>query len=109
MHQSLLAGMTWIELLVFFDDVSVFSPTFAMHCESLDRALTLIAGHILSVQGVSTVPEKVSPVKSWPPPTNVSPLRVFLVKIGYCRKFIPDFVTLAGPLFQREEKGWTFV
>ena len=115
---SLLAGMTWEELLAFFDDVLVFSPTFAKHCESLDRALTLIeeaglkvkpekcrvlpqrvpfVGHILSSQGVSTDPEKVSAVKSWPPLTNVSQLRVFLGKIGYYRKFIPDFAILADP------------
>ena len=89
---SLLAGMTWEELLAFFDDVLVLSPTFAKHCESLDRALTLIGeaglkvkpekcrvlpqcvpflGHILSPQGVSTDPEKVSAVKSWPPPPVV--------------------------------------
>ena len=127
---SLLAGMTWEELLAFFDVVLVFSPTFAKHCESLDRALTLIeeaglkvkpekcrilpqrvpfVGHILSAQGVSTDPEKVSAVKSWPPPTNLSQLRVFLGKIGYNRKFIPDFATLAAPLFQLEEKGRNFV
>ena len=62
------------KLLAFFDDVLVFSPTFARHCESLDHALTLIeeaglkvkpekcrvlpqrvpfVGHILSVKGVS--------------------------------------------------------
>ena len=34
-------------------------------------------GHILSAEGVSTDPEKVSAVESWPPPTNVSELRVF--------------------------------
>ena len=115
---SLSAGMTWEELLAFFDDVLVFSPTFAKHCESLDHALTLIeevgvkvkpekcrvlpqpvpfVGHILSSQGVSRDPEKVSAVKSWPPSTNVSQLRVFLGKIGYYRKFIPDFATLAAP------------
>ena len=38
---SLLAGMTWEELLAFFDDVLVFSATFVKHCESLDRAFSL--------------------------------------------------------------------
>ena len=50
---SLLAGMTWEELLAFFDDVSVFSPTFAKHCEFLDRALTLI-----EEAGLKVKPEK---------------------------------------------------
>lgn len=38
---SLLAGMTWEELLAFFDDVFIFGATFAKHCESLDCALSL--------------------------------------------------------------------
>ena len=66
-------------------------------------------GHILSAEGVSPDPETVSAVKSWPPPTNVSELRVFLGKIGYYRKFIPDFATVASPLFLLEEKGRNFV
>lgn len=127
---SLLSGITWEELLAFFDDVLVFSTTLAKHCESLDRVLTIIeeaglkvkpekchllppsvpfVAHILSAQGVSTVPDKVSAVKSWPPPTNVSELRVFLGKIGYYRKFILDFATLATPLFQLEQKDHKFV
>ena len=48
-------------------------------------------------------------MKSWPPPTNASELRVFLGKIGHCRKFIPDFATVASPLFLLEEKGRNFV
>lgn len=64
---------------------------------------------MLSPQGVSTDPEKVSAVKSWPPPSNVSELCIFLGKIGYYRKFVPDFATLAAPLFHLEEKGCNFV
>ena len=59
-------------------------------------------GHILSHKGVATDPEKVVAVKIWPPPTNVSGLRAFLGKVGYYRKFIPDFATLAAPLFSLE-------
>ena len=85
--------MTWEEPLALFDDVLVFSPTFVKHCESFDRALTLIeeaglkvkpeicsalpqrialVGRILPAEGVSTDPEKVSAARSWPPPANVS-------------------------------------
>ena len=46
-------------------------------------------------------------MKSRPPPTNVCELRVFLGKIGYYRKFIPDFATVSSPLFLLEEKEET--
>ena len=39
----------------------------------------------------------------------MSELRIFLGKIGYYRKFIPDFATVASPLFFLEEKGINFV
>ena len=67
--------------------------------------LAPFVGHIFSAQGVSTDPEKVSAVKSWPPPTNVPQLRVFQGKIGYYRKFIPDFATLAAPPLPTRGKG----
>lgn len=66
-------------------------------------------GHILSAEGVSTDPEKVSAVKSWPPPTNVSELLVFLGRIGYYRKFILDFASVTSPRFLPEKKGRNFV
>ena len=131
-HQiaSLLVGMTWQELLAFFNDVLDFSNTFAIkHRNSLDHILTSIedtglkvkpekcnllparvsfVGHVLSSQGVSTDPEKVAAAKLWPPPTNMSELCTFLGNIGYYRKFILDFVTLTGPLFHLEQKGNNF-
>ena len=65
-------------------------------CRVLPQHVPFV-GHIFSAQGVSTDPEKVSAVKPWPRPSNVSQLRVFLGKIGYYRKFILYFATLAAP------------
>ena len=77
-------------------------------CRLLPPSVPFV-GHILSAQGVSTDTEKVSAVKSWPPPSNESELHVFLGKIGYYRMFIPDFATLATPLFSLEQKDHNFV
>ena len=77
-------------------------------CRLLSRRVPFV-GHTLSAQGVYTVPDKVSAVKYWPLPTNVSELSVFLKKIIYYRKFIPDFATPASPLFQLVEKLRNFV
>ena len=118
--------MTWKELLAFFDDVLVFSPTFEKQFSSLVRVLSLIekaglkvkpakchilptsipfVGHMLSSQGVSADPEKVSVFRIWPPPTNLSELRAFIGKVGYYGKFIPNFASVAAPLFKLGEKA----
>ncbi|XP_068649040.1 uncharacterized mitochondrial protein AtMg00860-like [Aristolochia californica] len=48
--------------------------------------------------GVLVDPEKITTVTHWPPPQNVSALRVFLGLAGYYRKFISNFAALVAPL-----------
>lgn len=77
-------------------------------CHLLPLSVPFV-GHILSAHPIlSTDPEKASALKFWPPPSNLSELRVFLGKIGYYRKLIPDCATLATPPFQLEETSRKF-
>ncbi|XP_041913004.1 uncharacterized mitochondrial protein AtMg00860-like [Alosa sapidissima] len=55
-------------------------------------------GHLVSREGVSTDPAKVSAVAKWPRPTTVSELRSFLGFAGYYRRFVEGFSKLAAPL-----------
>jgi hypothetical protein len=116
--------------LVFFDDILVYSSSYAEHLQHLHQVLTLLAndqwvvklkkcsfakqeihylGHILSAQGVQTDPEKVSAVMQWPTPANVRELRGFLGLAGFYRRFVRHFAILAKPLTQLLKKHQLFI
>ncbi|KAK7909418.1 hypothetical protein WMY93_014102 [Mugilogobius chulae] len=107
------------EVLVFLDDLIIFSNTLEEHESRLLRVLSRLRdyglklspekckffqtsvkylGHIVSSKGVETDPEKVSALKSWPIPTNFKTLRSFLGFAGYYRRFIKGYSTIAKPL-----------
>ena len=106
-------------ILVFFDDILVYSPSLASHLEHLQITLhtlrknTLYAkkskcifrvkevdylGHVISAQGVTTDPSKVVAVKDWPTPTTVKQLRGFLGLTGYYRRFVRHYGQISKPL-----------
>ena len=55
-------------------------------------------GHVISANGVSPDPDKISAVKNIESPRNIKDVRSFLVIVGYYRKFIPKFASMAAPL-----------
>jgi hypothetical protein len=111
--------------LVFFDDILVFSSSYADHLEHLHEVLTLLArdhwvvklkkcrfaqqeirylGHILSSTGVQTDSDKISTVQQWPVPSNTRELHGFLGLAGFYRKFARHFAIMAKPLTQLLKK-----
>jgi hypothetical protein len=96
-------------VLVFFDDILIYSKSYTEHMEHLQvvfailRTHKLVAkeskcvfgddkveylGHVISKAGVATEPEKLQAIKKWPLPQNIKQLRGFLGLTGYYRKFI---------------------
>jgi hypothetical protein len=106
-------------VLVFFDDILVYSSTWTAHLLQLRAVLEILRthklhlkrskcsfaatsvqylGHVISHDGVSMDVSKVSAVQSWPQPRSARGLRGFLRLAGYYRRFIKDYGTLAAPL-----------
>jgi hypothetical protein len=55
-------------------------------------------GHVVSVDGVSTDPNKIAAVQAWPQPTDVKQLYSFLDLTGYYCKFVKHYAFIARPL-----------
>jgi hypothetical protein len=96
-------------VLVFFDDILIYSRTMADHIAHLHQVLSILRankltakeskcifathrveylGHVITVVGVSTDPSKISAIQSWAIPKIVTRLRGFLGLTGYYRRFI---------------------
>ena len=112
-------GLHWRTLLLYLDDVIVIAPDFQTHMDRLRqvfqrfRAANLklkpskcsllqnevrYLGHVVSKDGVSTDPDKVSAVAEWPVPKCLTELQAFLGTVGYYRQYIEGFANLAKPL-----------
>ncbi|RXN32901.1 Transposon Ty3-I Gag-Pol poly [Labeo rohita] len=106
-------------LLLYLDDIIVFSSSVDQHLARLEVVLSRLQreglkaklskcaffkkevhylGHVISSEGVSTDPGKVEAVAQWPRPTNVSELRSFLGFASCYRRFVDGFAKLAAPL-----------
>ncbi|MCH93889.1 enzymatic polyprotein, partial [Trifolium medium] len=106
-------------VLVFFDDILVYSPTWLSHLDHLHTVLQLLSdhqlfvklskcsfgmlevdylGHTVSGSGVTMDKDKVQAVLDWPIPANIKQLRGFLGLTGYYRRFIKAYATIASPL-----------
>jgi hypothetical protein len=80
-------------VLVFFDDILIYSPTWTQHVWAvfqkrrthhlaLKQSKCAYQGHIINSSGVSMDSTKIEAVQSWPTPTTVRALRGFLGLTG---------------------------
>ena len=68
----------------------------------------IFLGHKLNRDGVKPAEQNVQAISNWPVPTNVKEVQVFLGVVGWYRKFIMDFSTVARPLRRLLEKEANF-
>jgi hypothetical protein len=108
-------------VLIFFDDILIYSSSWSDHLQHVRVVLTTLRqhqlavkqskcvfgsrsvaylGHVISAGGVSMDPAKVEAVQAWPTPRTPRALRGFLGLAGYYRKFIRDYDSISGPLTQ---------
>jgi len=118
-------------VLVFFDDILIYSATWTEHLQHLRAVLDILRehqlhlkrskcsfaaasvhylGHVISPDGVAMDASKVAAVQSWPQPRSARGLRGFLGLAGYYRRFVKDYGILAAPLtslLRKEGFSWS--
>ena len=108
-------------LLVFLDDIIVYSKTIEELIQRLDRCFTILKqhglklkmrkchffktsvkylGHVVSKDGISTDQDKIRCISEWKVPETVKQLKSFLGFAGYYRRFIRSFSQVAEPLLK---------
>ncbi|XP_021321685.1 uncharacterized protein LOC110437539 [Sorghum bicolor] len=118
-------------VLVFFDDILIYSESWTDHLRHMQTILSVLRqhqlfvkrskctfgapsvsylGHVISEAGVAMDPAKVQAIHEWPVPRSARAVRSFLVLAGYYRKFVHNYGALAAPLTALTKKdglSWT--
>jgi hypothetical protein len=106
-------------VLVFFDDILIYSRTWVDHlchlrvvfgalhqhqlfvkkskCAFAASSVTYLS-HVVSAAGVAMDSAKVQAVRDWQQPRSAQAVRDFLGLAGYYRKFVHNYDTIAAPL-----------
>jgi hypothetical protein len=118
-------------VLVFFDDILIYSKTWKDHLTHVDQVLSLLAqhqlflkqskcafgaseveylGHLVGKDGVRVDPKKIEAMQDWLHPKTLKSLRGFLGLTGYYRKFVKNYGKIAAPLtalLKKNSFNWT--
>jgi hypothetical protein len=117
-------------VLVFFDDILIYSKSWEDHVRHVDKVIQLLKeqqlyakpskcffgveveylGHIVSHEGVKVDPNKIKAMMDWPIPKTLKNLRGFFGLTSYYRKFVQNYGRIAVPLTELTKKdafSWT--
>ena len=116
---EVLKGMLWKTVLVYLDDILLFTESFSSHISVLREVLERLRGaglklspnkcfiarkrvkylgHYVSEHGIEVNPKKIQSVRDAIPPENVKQVRQFLGLAGYYRRYVKGFSEIARPL-----------
>ena len=120
-----LAGHNFSICLIYLDDIIVHSQTLEEHLERLGRVFerlrkvnlklkpskcqllrqsVVFLGHLITPNGITADPDKVSVVQDWPVPSCVKEVRSFTRFAAYYKRFVNNLSDLAKPLYELTKK-----
>ncbi|GBG69182.1 hypothetical protein CBR_g3881 [Chara braunii] len=135
MTNEFRAMLDWF-VLVYLDDILVYSRSLEKHLGHLRRVLEVLRcakykvsrdkcefvqqeqqeqeleylGHFVTPEGISPLSDKIQAVQEWPEPRNVTDVRSFLGLTGYYQRFIKGYSKIAAHLnkLQCEDQPFDF-
>jgi hypothetical protein len=115
-----LANLKVTCVLVYLDDINVFSRTFNEHLSHLEEVFKRLIkanlklkprkchffkeqieylGYLVDQDGLKPQPQKIEAMQKLDVPKSRRDIQVFLGMVGYYRQFIKNFSQIAEPLF----------
>lgn len=106
-------------VMVYLDDILIYSPDLSSHLSHLRTVLDLLRGHklygklskcdfcknsvdylghVISAGGFSMEDSKVAAIRDWPTPRNKRDVQSFLGMVNFYRRFIAKCAAIARPL-----------
>jgi hypothetical protein len=116
-------------VVVFIDDILVYSKTEEEHDEHLRIVLQTLRkhklyrkfdkcdfyqkeiqylGHVISAKRIVVDTERIKCIKEWPIPKDVADIWSFMGITGYYRRFIEGFSKISYPIMSLQKKGTKF-
>ncbi|CAF4851479.1 unnamed protein product [Rotaria sp. Silwood1] len=127
---KLLGRLQWYSALSYIDDIIIYSKSMEEHLHHLEQVLSILhhanfrlnpakcefmqqqikfLGHTIHAQGITPCPEKVRAINDIPVPNSIKSATSFIKMAEYYRNHIPNFSTLARPLFDLTKKHAKFI
>jgi transposase InsO family protein len=127
---AMLVGLRDVEVLVYLDDLLLFSETIEDHVRKMRLVFERVReanfklsvakctfavpevvylGHVVNEEGVAPDPSKVKAIREFPRPKKVRDIRAFLGLSGYYRAFIRNYAAMSRPLTQLTKKDEKFI
>ena len=127
--ERVLRELQWKTLVLYLDDMVIFSKTFKEHVERLREVFNRFRraglklklkkchffknkisflGHQADENRIYTDPEKIEKIKNWGVPKDVHDIRVFTGLTSYYRSFVDGYAQLATCLHELTKKDARF-
>ena len=120
---------TGIFVVVYFDDILIYSKNFEEHVNHVKSILTVLKkehlyanlkkysfclekvvflSNVVSAEGIEVDEEKIKAIIDWPTPTSITKVRSVHGLASFYRCFVKDFNTRAAPLTAVVKKSVSF-
>jgi hypothetical protein len=117
---AVFSGLKWNCLLVYIDDILIFSPTFEAHIKDVETVFNRLAeanlqlkptkchffqkelvylGHLVTANGLRPDPLKVKAILEMETPEDATDVRSFIGMTGFYRSYIDNFAKTCEPLY----------